>query len=594
LHDRQFTAQIHRVVENCSKSSDEFANTLVYIQQLERERDELLTGLEQIQLRCAELENTNQRLKNDIEQLSGLRHQYYDVQDQNKTLELANAELRAGIERLSRTATTLSPLCIETPAQPNNVLMPTSAIDTYMYSDRTTSPNDLTIHTPNHDSLHSPTSFVTAEGRSSFATPTDIASPHDLFDINETRTPGNLQPNELISEDAAICEQESDSGGTDSITSYTTVRRMEASSSAVELNLASDQVDPEVLSESSTESELDTEILFRSKRTIRKAQDQDKDNGATITRLICLDTENQSEHNHGDESVDEGEDESEEDEHLSNYSTPQPRVSYSKTTRHQRTTGVNIPRSSTRRRRSCHSMDSSGQSKQRNGAEDVIGEETQSSTKKANPRGRAFSKAGDQIQAKSNPTDKQPQTLDQGNLPQQEEQPSSIRPPNRGTEGSLKEDIQASYTRYGLKTCLVFDYNDSDFSRNTIIFRTNWKYRAKLTEDTWKKLQGQSQEILQSFPASTNARQVQIEKDLIVKLCRGTYLKSSERSLTDIAMEIYRGLKCKRDELNYAAFEFYSLLIIMKYAKKEEVGPPTLITHTTRLTSASSTQRSKI
>jgi len=239
-------------------------------------------------------------------------------------------------------------------------------------------------------------------------------------------------------------------------------------------------------------------------------------------------------------------------------------------------------------------MDSSGQSKQRNGAEDVIGEETQSSTKKANPRGRAFSKAGDQIQAKSNPTDKQPQTLDQGNLPQQEEQPSSIRPPNRGTEGSLKEDIQASYTRYGLKTCLVFDYNDSDFSRNTIIFRTNWKYRAKLTEDTWKKLQGQSQEILQSFPASTNARQVQIEKDLIVKLCRGTYLKSSERSLTDIAMEIYRGLKCKRDELNYAAFEFYSLLIIMKYAKKEEVGPPTLITHTTRLTSASSTQRSKI
>jgi len=62
LIDGQFEAEMDRLLANYSNAGDGIIDAFIQVQHAEGQRNELQTRLQEIQLRCAELENNNQKL----------------------------------------------------------------------------------------------------------------------------------------------------------------------------------------------------------------------------------------------------------------------------------------------------------------------------------------------------------------------------------------------------------------------------------------------------------------------------------------------------------------------------------------------------
>lgn len=139
------------------------------------------------------------------------------------------------------------------------------------------------------------------------------------------------------------------------------------------------------------------------------------------------------------------------------------------------------------------------------------------------------------------------------------------------TDRELKRKIQGSYSKFGLKGQLCFQYGGRFVSYNYIDLKTNWKEKSILTRELWNELEGMLKHILEFIPSNIKGVQEDYEKDLITKICYRSGSNAPISSLRDIAKSLYIQQNCAQDESNYAGFEFYSILIIMRYVNESEV-----------------------
>ncbi|KAK5011185.1 hypothetical protein LTR28_005053 [Elasticomyces elasticus] len=145
-------------------------------------------------------------------------------------------------------------------------------------------------------------------------------------------------------------------------------------------------------------------------------------------------------------------------------------------------------------------------------------------------------------------------------------------PVHADTDEQLKKDIQASYTRFGLETRLLFRYGRGGFSPHAIDMSSNWKRRSQLNQSSWRRLASVAEEIAACFPTNAGSQPKPKEVGLIRRLCRTERADPDFPTLRSIAHSLHADRDLSRDESHLAEFECYSVLMISQQKDQSEVS----------------------